>query len=348
MQDLKHSSLRDTIIASIGNFLYEEGFQTDPITKNGILEMLDMLSDYHEEGNKLFPEVLVTNSLEFFKTIPNKEIIICSTTLSVDEFKRAVKLCAPLAVGNWIIFVEAAAGRIKYGLISAEMTETSPSIYDQTVGQLRVNYPRATIAFIRNLGQKTVELCGLKNRLIVSLNLEVPKEFSLNEIGELAKCVSSKIDEKIKVNATTFFLKLFDETLKQGHGNLLGIIEDDEQNIAKVKETLKVNGGVYLPQAIDFAELLMLSETTRDNESSTNIKAFSSILKGMINHDGIVIMTTKGKVLGYHLLIDSYLEATDTVDGGARSKAFVSMQKCDHFLCCFYKSQDGNIKLWTK
>lgn len=348
MQVLKQSSLREEILSSVGNFLYEEGFKKDSITKEGLLEILDLISDYHEEGNKLFPEVLVTNSLDFFKTIPNKELIIFTGALRVMEFKAAIKLCAPLAVNSWIIFIEVKDDTIKYGLISAEMTETSPSIYDQTVGKLRVEYPEATIAFIKNLGQKTVELCGLKNRLIVSLNLEKPKEFSYNEIEELCKITSEKCDDQIKVNTETFFQKIIDESLKQGHGNLIGIIDDDNEHIENIKSTLKVNGGIYLPNPIDFGELIKESELTKNSESSINLKAHASILRGMLNHDGITIITNAGRVIGYHQLIDSYINEGDDLNGGARSKAFISMQNCNHFICCFYKSQDGNLKIWKK
>ena len=66
----------------------------------------------------------------------------------------------------------------------------------------------------------------------------------------------------------------------------------------------------------------------------------------MLNHDGITIISNKGKIIGYHILIDNYLNDGDVVVGGARSKAFKSMENCGLFNLCFYKSQDGNLKLW--
>ena len=116
MADIKKASLRENIIESIGSFLYKEGFAVDDITQLGILEIINLISDYHEEGNALFPEILVTNSLDFFKTIPNKEIIIQESDLSISEFKNAIKLCAPLATNSWIIFIEVQNNKIKYGI----------------------------------------------------------------------------------------------------------------------------------------------------------------------------------------------------------------------------------------
>jgi hypothetical protein len=68
----------------------------------------------------------------------------------------------------------------------------------------------------------------------------------------------------------------------------------------------------------------------------------------MLNHDGITILSNKGKVIGYHILIGDFLNPGDKVEGGARSKAFKSMENCGLFNFCFYKSQDGNIKIWQK
>ncbi|NQX52267.1 hypothetical protein HQN86_01440 [Pedobacter panaciterrae] len=346
MQEIKHSSLTESVSSSIGDFLYFEKFQTDPIVKEGILALINLISDYHEEGHALFPEVLITNDLEFFKSIPNKEILINEAELSVDEFKDVVKLCAPLAINNWIIFIEIKDKKLKYGLVSAEMSDTSPSLYNQTVGALKEEIPNTTIAYIKSLGQKTVELAGLSRRLIISLNLEDPKGYSQNEVHQLSSMITEKCDEHYRVNINTFFEKIIDEALKAGHGNLIGIVEDQEDVIMALKEKLNVNGGVYLPMPIDFEELIVYSEQNKDNESSINLRAHSSILKAMLNHDGITIITNKGRVIGYHLLIDPYVNEGDVLRGGTRSKAYLSMQNCKFFKCCFYKSQDGNIKIW--
>jgi hypothetical protein len=349
MPEIKKASLRDSIIESIGNFLYEEGFAKDDITKLGILEIINLISDYHEEGNALFPEILVTNSLDFFKTIPNKEIIIQESELSINEFKKAIKLCAPLATNSWIIFIEIKDNTIKYGITSAEMSETSPSIYNQTVGQLKIEeIDGITIAYIRNIGQKTVELSGLKNKLIVSLNLDKPKEITSNEVQKLCEMICINSGEKYRVNLATFFEKVIDDALKNGHGNLIGVVEDAEEPIKKLKETIMGKGGVYLINPIDFEFLVSESEINKNNESSINLKAHSSVLRAMLNHDGITIISDKGRVIGYHILIGDFLKKEDKVDGGARSKAFKSMENCDLFHTCFYKSQDGSIKLWQR
>lgn len=343
--DNNNQSLREHVLASIGNFLYREGFQPNDITPLGILEAINLISDYHEEGIALFPEIIVTNSLEFFKTIPNKEVVIAAGILSVDEFKKAIKFCAPLAIDSWIIFIEIAENNIRYGLVSAEMTETSLSIYNQTVGDLKVEYDKTTIAYIRNIGQKTVELSGLKNKLTVSLTLDAPTEMTFNEISTISKAISSKCDETYRQQISTFFEKIITMALRIGHGNLIGVIDKTDE--AKAALFAVEKNGTYLPIAIDFQQLIIEAESDKSNETSINLKSYSSILKAMLNHDGITVFTNNGKLIAYHLLINTHEKEGQVLIGGARTKAYASMQNCNLFLSCFYKSQDGNMKIWT-
>jgi hypothetical protein len=343
-QTTKNESLREYVLASIGNFLYNEGFKANKVTQDGILEAINLISDYHEEGNPLFPEIIITNSLDFFKTIPNKELIISEGNLSIDEFKKAIKLCAPLAIENWIIFIEIKDDRIKYGLVSAEMTETSLSIYNQTVGELKVSFDGTTIAYIRNIGQKTVELSGLHSKLTVSLTLDSPAEVSNSEIQIISEAISHNCDEDFKPKICTFLEKIITTALRIGHGNLIGVIDDNDEAILAVNQE---KNGTYLPFPINFEQLIIEAETDKSNETSINLKAYSSILKSMLNHDGITVFTNKGRLVGYHLLINTHEKVGQISNGGARSKAFLSMQNCNLFLSCFYKSQDGNMKIWN-
>ncbi|CAM3435797.1 hypothetical protein [Sphingobacterium prati] len=350
MNKINHSSLRLTVLQSIGDLLTGEGFIVDERINLGVLEIINLLADYYEEGQHLFPEVLITNDINtFLETIPNKIFPIKETEIRSDEFKEVIKLCAPLALSGWVIFIQIIEGKMKYGLISAEMIETSPSMYNQTVGELKITgwYKGVSIVYLRNISPKVVEVSGLNNCLIVSQNLEQEKDFFENEIHQLALSISQDAEDEIKINLKAYIEKIIDQALKDGHGNLIGIISDTEEAIKNVRNNLAVKGGVFLEEPIDFSDLLK-DVNTLEGEFSTNLRAYSSLLKSMLNHDGITIITSKGKVIGYHLLIDGYINAHDVISGGSRSKAFVAMKNCEHFIFCFYKSQDGTIKIWKK
>lgn len=344
-QETKYASLRDNTLASIAEFLLDENFQTSSILKEGILELINLLSDYYEEGIHLFPEVLITNnSEEFFKTISHREVIISEQKISVSEFKNVIKLCAPLAVGTWIIYIEVNGDNMKYGLVDAEMTETSPSIYEQTVGELKVEPENINIAYLRNIGSKTVELTGLENKLVVSLTLEKIEATGNNVINEISRKITENCNGDYQQHITTFIDKTIQDAIKQGHGNLIGVVKDDEHIINELKT--KLSDGVYLKNPIDIADYVTYTENERTNESSVSLTSFSKVMISMLNHDGITLMTDTGKILGYHMFIESISEEGVQLVGGARTRAFQSMINSKLFSSCFYKSQDGNSKIW--
>lgn len=345
VQDIRLASLRDNTLASIAEFLLDENFQNSTILKEGILDLINLLSDYYEEGTHLFPQVLITNnSIEFFKTISNREILISEQALNVSEFKNIIKLCAPLAVGSWIIYIEVKGNKLKYGLVDAEMTETSPSIYEQTVGELKVEIENINIAFLRNIGSKTVELTGLKKKLIVSLTLD-KVEIHDNAIHQISKEITKSL-EQFQLATMTFFDKTLQDAVEQGHGNLIGVIKDNVDVINKIKHTL--SDGVYLETPIDIADYIAYTEREKTNESSVSLMAYSKVMISMLNHDGITLLTDTGKILGYHIFIQSIeIEGVQLV-GGARTRAFQSMVNLNMFSACLYKSQDGNSKIWIR
>lgn len=344
-KEIKKSSLRENILTSIGEFLYDEGFARCAITKEGILELINMISDYYEEGVHLFPEVIISNDIdELFKTIPNRELIIHEAELSVNEFKNAVKLCAPLATEKWTIFIEVSDSKIRFGLTTAEMTETSFSLYQQTVGEMGLEQAGVTVAYIRNISQKTVELVGLKQQRIVSLTLHDIEHLLTDEVKKLSKVVSESCNEKFASTIGVYFEKSVNEAIKIGHGNLIGVVDGSEENISIIKE--KLNDGIYLQNPIDLAQLVAFAETEKNNETSVALKSFTSVTISMLNHDGITIFSNQGKVLGYHFFIGNYIADDSGFVGGARTRAFESMKNSKLFKCCFYKSQDGNIKFW--
>lgn len=347
-QESKLASLRDNTLASVAEFLLDENFENNTLLKEGIVELINLISDYFEEGEHLFPEVLITNnSKEFFKTISNREVQIAEEPLNISEFKNVIKLCAPLAIGSWIIYIQVKDNKIKYGLVDAEMTETSPSIYEQTVGQLKVEPKGINIAYLRNIGAKTVELTGLKKQLIVSLTLDKIEPSGDNEIAKISNHISMSCNEDFRNPISTFIQKTISETIKQGHGNLIGVVNDSEESIAALKAEL--NDGIYLNTPIDIEDYVIYTENEKTNESSVSLMAYSKIMISMLNHDGITILTQKAKIIGYHMFIKPY-ESKDGEQpvGGARTRAFQSMVNSNIFSACFYKSQDGNTKIWLK
>lgn len=338
---IQTSSLRNSLFKDISVFLDSEGFVHSDIHTEGIMLLINLVSDYYEEGKHLYPEVIITHDLDKLQLTVSRRVFIKECKFDVESFREALKLCAPLAIDGWVIYIELKQENIRFGVFSTEITETSLSLNRQTMYEDSFS-DEATFAYIRCVGQKVVELRGKHGSVQVCLNLDEEKDLSNNEIESLSKIISSRCDDESKDKLSVYFEKVIDNSLKAGHGNLIGVVEDCPEKITNIKSVL--SDGIYLEEPIDMAALVSQAEYDKSSSNSFSLRAYASIMSAMINHDGITLMTDTGKLLGYHLFVRSGSKDNEPV-GGARSRAFESMKSLE-LKACFYKSQDGNMKLY--
>lgn len=347
-ESIKIKSLKEHVVESISSVLWIEKFPSCELTPYGILALVDEIASYHEEGKELFPHILLTTDLtELLKSLPFiQKIVVKEYELSVEGFHAALKLCAPLAVDGWIIFIDldVSAKIIKFGLLSSELSETSPSLHRQLLEDLAPENVDLPFIYISNIGQKTVLIEGVKNKVAVSMSLKTIKDISSDSVNLLANNVAKNTKPEIRDTIIFYFEKLLNTSLKECHGTLIGIVEDDTSSLDFLKNTLE--DGIYLDEPIDFALLIENSEHEKSREASSMVRIYSSIVHNMLNFDGITVLSTGGKVIAYHCFVKQV--DTQGATGGARSRAFEAMIISNAFVCCLYKSQDGNEKVWRK
>ncbi len=344
MLETTESSLRDSTLEKIKSFLYDEGFESCPDTSNGILSIINLISDYHEEGVPLFPEIIIIKDFTPIEGAVHHRIEFKSPTVKKSDFDKVLKTCAPLATCGWTIYIITGENELHFGLINAEITETAPSLFWQTVGNQQTD-DTSLIAYIRNVGQKTVELSGRKKRLIVSLTLGSNKDGSRDDILSLSKAATKDLESETRTDTENYLHKVFCKAIKQGHGCLVGIVQDDDVSIENAIG--KLNDGAYFKAPIDLNRIIATENEIHSNESSTELNAYGEILAAMLNHDGITLMTSKAKLIGYHIFIRSEKDDKPKPQkGGARHRAFCAMIEVQAFNSCFYRSQDGNSIFW--
>lgn len=309
-------SLRDSLLADISDFMQNEGFSPSDICRDGIVVLTNLIADYYEEGQHLFPEVILTNDISILKTIPSYSQDIGQASLSLDSFRKIMKICAPLSKDGWIIYIEIKGEILSYGVVSVEVSETSIPFHKQIKdGDFS---EESTLIYIRSIGTKKVDISGLKRKFLIHLDLEEEIELGEDKVSKLSKTITSDIDEESKDKVSAFIEKLIDKSLKVGHGNLIGVVEDSDDKVKAVQNNL--DDGIYLSNPIDFGKMLKELEIDRSNEQSVRIRSFSSLITSMLNHDGITLFTTTGKLLGYQLFIkDNNNNEERKVIGGARS-----------------------------
>lgn len=372
-ETLKSVSLKDHSLDSIKTFIYEQNFQAKQIL-GGLTDVLEEIVAYKEEGETLFPKILITNNIDEIKKIVANEFSfeIAEVNFSGDEFKRILKKCAPLAVNGWVIYFEVRAKTISYGLISAEVNEFNLS-FDKQILSINSEQIQAaqtknffsdkeidssnklsetTFIYIKNTGNRTLLLKGLNNALELRFSLKSVVNNDEN-FNKLLESLLINIEEGVnKDNFKHFFEKTFSNAFMNGHGNLIGIYDESKNGKLNDQIGKLFSAGIVLKEKIGFFSIIKEYNILHSEEGHSTLKirclyglkSFACVLQGMINFDGISIFDKEGSLLGYNFFIKSSQQ--DDSIGGARSRAFNSMEKSKMFEAGYFKSQDGNDKFF--
>lgn len=317
----------------------EESFPLSETIIDGVLNIVNQVSDYHEEGVRLFPEVIIVNDISILKMIQARTEQVYDGMIEEHTFSRIMKLCAPLANSNWSIYVNIVdKEHVQYGVVSGELKETSLSLRRQV---LEITPKVDHVLYIRNIGSKNVEIRNTFRTCIVSLTLDGSIINQDDNLNGLIACTIADVPDDLKSEILFDFMhKTIGDALDEGHGNLIAVCKENDLSVC-LKE---MSGGSVIEKPIDIPSLLNDDRMFEKNTTSVAIKSYVSLIKSMINHDGITFVSTTGKILAYHYIVNNNKVESVQVVGGSRTKAFEALKNVPSIYACFFKSQDGLTK----
>lgn len=253
-------------------------------------------------------------------------------------------MCAPLAENGWNMYLLLLdESHLQYGIVNVALTQMSVSLFNQVI---ETPQELAVCAYIRNIGNKVVELNSISNHCVIALNLNSYETKMEEELEKLANVILKDIakDFPIKEASITYIKDMFIEALNHGHGNLIAVTD----NIEQIKAEEHLRGGIFLSDKIDFIKLLFDNIQQKSDQTATTLNAFTQLAISMLNFDGITIFNSHGCVVGYHFIVDNSAVVDKTIVGGARTRAFEALTQTNGIIACLMKSQDGNIKYFEK
>lgn len=337
-------SFRDTVSSQMGDFLLGVGFRISgyatQILKNELVEVANLLSDYYEEGTHLFPEViLVDDFTQFLKEYP----CICnefySGELKDKTLQRAIKMCAPLADNGWIIFIEVKDSSVSWGVVNVELSAVATPLYNQIIEDDLDNYH---LVYIRNVGMKTVEYMsrGKRHNYLVSLSLKNIEDILKDEVAGFCEVIVKDVESDC-TEPKEMIEKAINTAIQRGHGNLIVVIEDKGDDTV-IPDVLK-NGVRVCP--IDFPELYDAYIRNKGNVLiHSNLEKNIDLIISMMNHDGIMVFTTRGRAIGFHYIVENNIKSTEENDGGSRHKAFNKLCTTQQIIAVLMRTQEGVTK----
>lgn len=336
------TSLRKTVSSEIGTFLLNNGFSQkdpdkNPILVNELVSIVNSLSDYYEEGEHLYPEVLLTNNISEIPFFVSYEFY--RGELLPRSLAKAIKMCAPLCNEGWCIFMEVNDDGIRWGVVNGEQKITSLSLLEQL--KLSEDNEHRFI-LLHNIGAKTVEFVPASGKEPYAVSL------SLNGVEDSEGCyirdLCETIGEICKASHFYDFLeKMIGYALQIGHGNLVAVLDVHEGEI-KVPDIFS-DGVLLVKEPIDLYEYYIhFRNADKDITAHELLKKVSCLVQAMLNHDGICLFTNDGKLIGYHLIVDNKTMTENQIVGGARTKAFKKLVSEDAIFAVLMKTQEGLIQ----
>lgn len=336
------TSLRNTVSAEIGTFLFNNGLSlrnpsNNPIFIEELVTIVNSLSDYYEEGTHLYPEVLLTNNMSDVSFFVGYEFY--TGELKPKALSRAIKMCAPLCSDGWCIFIEVNDNGVRWGVVNGEQKITNLSLLDQ----LRLSSDENHIfILLHNVGSKTVEFVPANNNTSysVSLSLTNVEETQGKYLNELCKTITERCPDSLFCQ---FLQKIISSALQIGHGNLIAVLQVCDNSI-KIPEIFS-DGVVLHDVPIDlYGYYEEFRKSDNDLVVHELLKKVTKLVESMLNHDGICLFTNDGRLIGYHLIVDNKVIAEDGLVGGARTKAYKKMVSEESIYAVLMKTQEGVIQ----
>jgi hypothetical protein len=346
----KAISLRYHLVGEVEEFLREENMACVH-TQAGLVELINQISTYKEEGKSLFPEVYIADDLDSIRhSLVNTEFLKIGRSERSDKvILKALKKCAPLAFGGWCIYILRDDAEFEYGLFRSGATIISMPISKTLIED---GNKENNLFLVRQVADKVVEVVGVKGQGL-TINFGIRSTSNLSPLEEQKKFIEEiikNVDEAVKDQLRIFYSRLFLYVIQNGHGNLCVVLSSD----ASYPEILK-DGIVFENEIMISDKVKDLLPFIKDNSYNANSLEINSRLNGVFNlaagmmmSDGITVFSDKGTILGYNIFIKHPEEDEELkkVEGGARSRTYTVLihQLSDIIKAVYIQSQDGKTQ----
>lgn len=343
MSNSKPISLRPVILGESVAFLENEEMQC-LVTQKGIVELINQLVNYKEEGKDLFPEIYIVDDIELIlKSLPTSQhCFIGKGEKTKETMLRALKKCAPLTDDEWSIYIQRNEDNFEYGVFRAGTSLLSVSIEETLINN---GSKELKAILLHQISDKLIEVKGIVNdSVIISFGgREESTKSPIENQLEFIKSIVKNVPSEIKEPTINFYKKVFNEVLKVGHGTLACIINNSKNELPK-----KLSDGIILEKRINIPEQISDLLNKNDLQANSALNGSYSIIIGMMQSDGITVFTDRGEIAAYNVFVKHPASIAKTnTSGGARSRTYLTLCNMigNGIEAAYIQSQDGKIEI---
>lgn len=308
-------------------------------TPEVLVDLIVRLVRYQEEGTRLSPRVYLTDNIDLLiNMLPEGEKLrLSGTTADSVGIEDMLKICAPLAVGEWRIFGHQSAEGMNFGIFRGSGSPISVGV-DEVV---LTDQDRAIVIKAHQVAEECVEIANSKGSLH-HVFFNDRKENSLpplQYIEDLVRSITKRVNDDEKETTQGFLTKILMTALPKTHGCILAVT-----SMNRPPKVLS-DDAVLLDEPIDFPLLIRGLKNEKGVDGSLYLlEKKAEVFEGMLRSDGITLFDQHGKLLGYRCFVR--ISGKRWVAGGARKRAFEALKT--HLgrglSSVFIQSHDG----WTE
>lgn len=306
-----------------------------PLIENSVslVELVVMLAKYKEEGVSLYPEVYVTTDISsLMLMLPESERVeLGKQSRDVSGIKHAIKKCAPLSHGGWLVYLEDHDDCINFGLFKGSENPISVMV-DNIILDPNGGTP---VTKIYQVADDCVEIlnCSGERHYIFLNHRKDDSPPPLQSMDALLSAITRNVRPDLIDPTRSYLSRVLYNSLRTSHGTLLAVTDRRSPPVKIFDDGIKLSAPLDFPSKI--------SEAKKYNGNFDKLNSMSSLLSGMVGSDGIVLFDDKARVLGFNYFVRAKQRSRES--GGARRRAFATLSSHlgNGVIGAFIQSQDG-------
>lgn len=343
----KAFTFRAILTGELGDFLADEGLSSQA-SVSAIVALVAQLVHHREEGVELSPDIyLCHDASKLASILGGAELLaIGDAPLNDGTARQALKLCAPLAVSGYSIYIQRNLDdTFAYGLVRATNLPLAVTP-EEALSDLGDGSIPAVM--VRKIARDCVEALGAKgNRRRFHFSAArddtaAPKA----AIAALASAITTNIvDEVHKDNTRRFLDATLAQIFQESHGALAVVLQPGREATSLFSDT------VPLKQPIRFAERVAAFASDKSANTLASLQGAASLMEGMFHCDGIVVFDSDGAICSFRAFhhTESDVESQNANTGGSRRRTYDALKGLvgKGISLAFFRSQDGHTEAYT-
>ena len=307
-----------------------------------IINVFHSLCNWEEEGVKIRPNIMLTNSIATVdKIVPDTEHVVFYKDIDATLFNQRLKSLMAFCLKDWTIYIEYNEFSVEYGLVKVVDSIKEKDLYSKIFLEENPGFTlpqKLNCLFINVISTGMIVLRGIKgNTTSVCFNLVNDIRSDWGEVIHtfVEECTSKIRTTKRKLKGIqTFFENICIRVFKRLHGTLCLVVDKDYKDKGLLAD------GTWLPQPIELSKLFLRSNTFDESK----LRAYADILETMLNYDGITVIDNTGRLLAYNVFVETDLSTTKNIIGGARKRAAYTLlnNPSRRILGLYFQSQEGD------